>query len=837
MKQTGAKLNGLARVARLLAAIVLNTVLLYSLARSWGSAPPLGRWLDPVSGAWAVQIWPKWLSAGKPSWTGRALWASDRVLKVQGLKSKVIVRADREGVKRIFAESDEDLYFAQGFVTASDRLWQMDFVYRLAAGRLAEVTGPRSLPYDLMFRKFGLPQAAEESAEAMLQDPLTREPLIRYAEGVNAYVATLAPASLPFEFKLLDYKPEKWTPERTAYLVKFMAFNLAAHSRDLPLTRSEARVSPDDFADLFPLDVPTPEPIVPKGRKWGFHTLAPEPPKQPFRANLALLDPMPTPHPSNGSNNWAVAGRKSTTGKPIISNDIHLDYGLPSLWYEIQLSSPTQSVYGASLPGSPGVVLGFNRDLAWATTNGGSDVLDWYELRFRDEKRNEYLHEGEWRPVIAKESEIKIKGAAPVKITLRRTHYGPIVYDESEQPLAPWIARALTMRWAPLEPSNEVKAFLSLNRGRSLEGCHEAISHFQWPDQNFLCVDGRNVGIWHNGKYPIRWRGQGRTVGDGSSRAFDWLGWLPREQAPSSVNPERGFLSSANQAPADATYPHYLGWPFEEPYRAIRINEALRAKEKHSPEDIMALQGDVSNSLAREVLPSLLATLSERSALTERQSEMVEVLAKWDFKHEISSVGATIFSAWWTSLIEEIWSEKFPDARQFARPPIWRTVELIRKDPESRHFDQLATPEKETLRDRARKAFQAAEARLVSERGDRVTRWTWGAFRPTDLPHLAKIPGLGRLNLEVGGDEKSVYANTGSHGPVWKSVVAIGAGIDGAPRAWSIYPGGQSGDPSSPLYDEYVDRWAKNELREIQFLRDSHSPLAGAAGTITMEAM
>ena len=393
------------------------------------------------------------------------------------------------------------------------------------------------------------------------------------------------------------------------------------------------------------------------------------------------------------------------------------------------------------------------------------------------------------------------------------------------------------MRWAPLEPSNDFKAFLALNRARSVEACHEAIAAFNWPDQNFLCADSKNIGLWHNGQYPIRWKGQGRTVSDGTNRDYDWLGWLPRDQVPGSLNPERGFLSSANQAPTDSSYPHYLGWPFEEPYRALRINEALRAKSKFSPADIAAIQGDVEHRLARDVLPVLLQALPERTAMSERQRAMVEALSKWNFRFDEDSSGAAIFATWWTHLEDAIWSEKFPDRAAYAYPPVWRTVQLIKEDPKSKHFDQLSTPNRETLGDRAWSSFQAAETELAEKLGSAPSSWAWATLRPTNFPHAAKIPGLGHPPMRVRGEKFNVYANTGSHGPVWKLVVALGTGVpgpDSAPKAWAIYPGGQSGNPASPLYDSFLDRWSRNELRELAFLPNAEAPLPGAVATVAL---
>ena len=263
---------------------------------------------------------------------------------------------DKDQIKHIFAESDDDLYTAQGYVLASERLWEMEFLARVTAGRLSEIMGRRTLEFDKYFVKLGVPQAAKESAELMLNDPLTGPAIRSYTSGVNAYIETLKPDDYPFEYKLLNIAPEKWAPVNAAYLLKFMAYDLAGHNRELLLSRSRSRVSKDDFDTLFPLDLtldrPNLEPIVPKGTKFSFGSRAPEIPEVEFLPDLKALDPVPQPHPSNGSNNWAVTGKKSVTGKPILSNDIHLSLTLPSLWYQVQLVSPTQNVYGIALPRS-----------------------------------------------------------------------------------------------------------------------------------------------------------------------------------------------------------------------------------------------------------------------------------------------------------------------------------------------------------------------------------------------------------------------------------------------------------------------------------------------------
>lgn len=788
----------------LVAALTLATL---SLGRPWKALPALGPLLDPYHGIWAHRN-SEFESAGAP-----------RHLAITGLKEAVEVQVDQDQIKHVFAANDEDLYFAQGYLVASDRLWQMDFISRVASGRLSEVMGRKALKFDRLFVKLGIPQAAKQSAFLMEQDPVTGPALRAYTRGVNAFIKNLGSYDLPFEFKLLGYEPERWTPYKSALLMKFMAYNLSGHSLDLPLTRSQSRISGDDFRELFSLRLWNPEPIVPEGTEWNFPSRSEAAPKIPYQVDLQKLEPMPTPHPSNGSNNWAVTGKKSTTGLPILSNDIHLGFALPSLWYQIQLVSPSQNVYGVTLPGAPGVILGFNEKIGWAVTNGEDDVLDWYQLRFRDEKRSEYLYDGDWRPVISRETLIKIKGEAPEKLILRQTHFGPIVYDETEEPASRLIPRGLAMRWAALDPSNELKTFLLLNRASSTEGCHRALESFDTPSQNFLCADNQNdVGLWHMGKVPIRWMGQGRLISDGASSVYEWKGWIPHDELPSVRNPERGYLSSANQEPADGRYPHYLGWSFESPFRAMRINEILKSKSKFTPEEIVRMQGDTLSIPARMTLPNLMKALKD-APLNPVETKARDLLSKWDHRFEEDSGAAAIYYAWFKAIERRLWSGMFPEEGTYLYPPLEKTVSILADEPTSKWFDNPLTESHETLTEVARSSFTSAVKDVQEVTAEhRPERWTWASFRKTEFPHIGQIPGLGHAPLKARGMEHTIFANHGGHGPVWKLVVAMGRS---KPSAWGIYPGGQSGDPTSAHYDDFMEEWRVGHLKELVYLKSA----------------
>ncbi len=770
------------------------------LSSRFGLVPAFGPFLNPFGGVWKRHA--SFIEQAKKS------------LDLPGLEKPVQIVVDRDQITHIFAQSDRDLYFAQGYVLASERLWQMEFLVRTASGRLSEVMGPKTIEIDTYFTRMGLPQAGEQSASLMLADAVTGPALTAYAEGVNAYIATLTPASFPLEYKILGVTPEPWSAKNAGFLLKFMAWSLSGFSQDVPLSRSAHVLGRAAFQELYPLDLPVPEPIVPAGTKWATRTAIPKAPDVEFEPSIESLEPMPTPHPNNGSNNWAVTGRKSTTGLPILSNDIHLGLSLPALWYEMQLVSPTQNVYGITLPGAPGVILGFNKSLAWGVTNGGDDVLDWYQLRFRDEKRSEYLFDGNWRPVISRDVALKVRGEKePRTLILRETHFGPIVYDNEETPINTSIPKSLAMRWAALGESNELKNFLLMNKAKTVAECRQALDGYRTPAQNFLCVDNTGeTAIYHMGRFPLRYRGQGRTVSDGSTSASDWAGWLSADENPFSKNPARGFLSSANQPPTDHDYPFYLGWPYENLSRSSRINEILRSKAKFAPEDFVKMQGDTT-SIAAKLETAPLVKALEGVKLEEKEQKAVDLVKAWPGTFEPDSNAAPIAYVWFKQAEFNLWKRLLPERKTFAYPPFVKTVEVL-SDPNSRWIDDPRTDKKETLADLVHQSLKEALDEVAEKTGKRdSSSWTWASYRPTEIQHLSKIPGLG-AKIAAPGVENAIFANTGSHGPVWKVVVAVGA----KPLAYGIYPGGQSGDPMSPHFQDFLDSWQKNEMKKLNFM-------------------
>ncbi|TDI99949.1 MAG: penicillin acylase family protein [Caldithrix sp.] len=779
--------------------------LVIALNTKIGLLPPLGKFLDPFQGFW------------QNAETDRG--GETATLQLANLKATVSILYDDRQIPHIFAENDHDLYFSQGYVTAKDRLWQMEFQTHAAAGRLSEIVGERALEYDRFQRRIGMLSGARNTIKAMARDVVIREVILAYTAGVNTFIETLDPRDYPVEYKILDYAPEPWTPLKCALLLKYMAWMLTGYASDLQMSNTLARFGKEVVEDLFPYYPDNIQPVIPEGTPWNFKPLRVKKPERGFVAKITGKILPYEANPATGSNNWVVSGSKTASGFPILANDPHLEMNLPSIWYEMQLTSPSVNVYGVSLPGAPNIVIGFNEKIAWGVTNGEADVMDFYEITFKDSTLEEYRHDHKWRKIRKVVEEIRVKGAGTVLDTVIYTHHGPIPYI-NEKPFNRRVPVLHALRWLGHDPSNEARTFYELNYAENYGDYVEALSHYICPAQNFVFADANgDIAIWHNGRFPLRWHGQGKFIGDGSDPLYDWQGWVPHSQNPHIKNPARGFLSSANQNATDLTYPYYLNWYYAPHYRSSRINQRLMEMEEITPDDFRKLQLDTRNLFAESVLPALLSILNE-SSLSREESGMFQELSSWDFFNDADKIAPTIFKNWWGKLYDAIWADEFGGEGSYFRfPSRVRTVQMIVEEPNAHWFDNVKTTDVETLSDLALTSFNAAYSGLSESFGDMNESWQWGRYKGTDIIHLARIPGFGRMDLDVGGDLRIVNAIGKTHGPSWRMVVALGPEV----KAWGIYPGGQSGNPGSPHYDDFVDDWVEGDLAELLFLKSADS--------------
>lgn len=774
-----------------------------------GNVPPLGKFLDPFHGFW------------KNAESRNIEKVMD--IKLEGLEGKVSIRFDEQRIPHIFADNDHDVYFAQGYITARDRLWQMDFQTRFASGRLSEVVGPKAIELDQYQRRMGMMYGAENMIKGMLKDPQMTAVMNAYAEGINAYIKSLSAEDYPIEFKILDYKPEEWKIINSALLLKLMSATLSGGSNEFYLSNILNEYGPEITKDLFPDSPYREDPVIPKGTKWDFKpSIIPKsstPQAISEKKNITTKEKVD----GIGSNNWAVAGSKTATGYPLLANDPHLDLSLPSIWYQIQLTTGNSNVYGVSLPGAPAVIIGFNKDIAWGVTNVDADVLDWYKIKFRDSVFEEYWYNNTWKKTKKRIETILVRGAKTVTDTVIYTHHGPVVYTDGQKPVdfskANNIPEGHALRWIAHDPSNEFRAIYLLNRSKNHTDYKKAITYFSAPAQNFIFASAENdIAITPNGYFPLKYKTQGKFILDGSLASDDWHGRIPAEQNPTVKNPARGFVSSANQSSTDKTYPYYINWEFAPYDRAHRINNRLTVMTKATVDSMRNLQNDNYSMLAQNIRLNLIESLDTQK-LNASQTEALEVVKNWNNFFNANEIGASIFEIWRKLVEKNIWSDEFTKKDLPMRYPSRdRLVEMLLNEPNARWYDNINTRQRENKKDIIQLSFIATVDSLTEKFGPISDQWKWGNVKHSYVPHLAKIAGFNSKFLNNGGSKTSVNAMNETNGPSWRMVVALGKNVKG----YGVFPGGESGNPGSFYYDDMINTWTEGKLNELLFLKSKN---------------
>lgn len=804
---------------RFFISLVITLILIFLFHHSWqiGTTriPPLGKFLDPFHGFWQ-NIETK-------------IYTAPAELQIPGLKDNVTVVYDSLLIPHIFAGNDEDLYLAQGYVTAIHRLWQMEMQTHAAAGRLTEILGrgPNDvyLNIDRAQRRLGLGYGASNALKLMQENETARMVVEKYSEGINQYLATLDYKDLPFEYKLLDYEPEEWTPLKCALLLKRMAQTLNIGDKDLEMTNA-LKVFGKDVVDLlYPDREPVTDPVVDNPNGWKFNPVKLDTVPMALPDELVNIKKLPNPDPATGSNNWAVGGSKTATGSPILCGDPHLDLSLPSIWYAIQLNAPGINTMGVSLPGAPGVTIGFNDSIAWSMTNAQRDLVDWFKITYQDAGKNKYKLDNRWVDTRKVVEEIKIRGEKVFYDTVIYTHWGPVTYDDSFG--AEEGTKDHSFRWISHDSSEELLALHKLNRAVNHAGYMEALEYFGSPAQNFVfaSVSG-DIAMRIQGKYPVRRKDEGKFLLDGSNSSSGWQAYIPNEQNVMYKNPERGFVSSANQYPVDATYPYYVTATSFEAYRNRRINQVLGGSSSITANDMMKLQGDNYNLKAAESLPLFLGMLDTTKLSAEEKNAYV-ILKSWDYFNNIDSQGASYYEAWWDELIPLAWDEMMTDKMLLAFPTTYNTIKLITEQPELDFFDIRETKEKETAKEVVCKAFSAGVKRIDSwkEQNTGTPEVYWADYKGSIVRHLLRLPSLS-IPVRHGGNHDIVNAHSRTHGPSWRMVVSLEkTGV----KTWAVYPGGQSGNPGSYFYDNMIKKWTADQHYQMLFL---HAPAEATGNTL-----
>lgn len=767
--------------------------------------PPLGKFLNPNHGFWQ--------NAERDSFPYQSQ------VELIGLNEPVAVKYDNNGVPHIFANNNHDLYMAQGYIIAQHRLWQMEFQTHAAAGRVSEIIGKNGLEFDRMQRRKGMVLGAEATYHAMRTDEEANNAIEAYADGVNQYIQSLTYKDLPIEYKLLGYEPEEWTPLKSALILEYMINNLTGYDDDLENTNALQLLGKETFDFLFPEYLPGVDPVIPTDAKapWPFEPVATEAPAITLPSDN-IETTLPKPDPDNGSNNWAVSGSKTASGNAILANDTHLGLNLPSLWIMLQLHSPEVNVYGFTFTGAAGITIGFNDSISWGFTNAPRDHRDWYKIKLKDDRGNEYWHDGQWKNTEKRVETITIRGEESFNDTITFTHHGPIVYDKNFGDKDS--RKNYALHWIGHQPSRVQKALLKLNRGNNYEDYLAAIEYWDAPPQNivFASVDG-DIALRVQGQFTAKWKEQGKFLMDGSDPKNEWQALIPKAQNPYQYNPERGFVSSANQHSVDSLYPYWVYDASYEYYRNRIINQLLASMDSITVEDMMEMQSNSYSLLPQEVLPLMLDSLSI-DGLSNEQKDVVDALKKWDYNYLVGLKAPSYFQAWWNQLNTSIWDEFNRTDLALDAPNDYTTTYIIKNYPQYKFIDVDSTDQKESLTYLINTSFKQSLATLEAWKEDNQMDYTWGNYKGTFIRHLAdlggSLAGFSQYNVQVNGVADAINSTKRNHGPSERFIVEMSS----PPKAWGIYPGGQSGNPGSIWYDNMIDNWRDGEYLPLLFMSE-----------------
>ena len=730
---------------------------------------------------------------------------------IRGLTAPVSIQKDQWGVPHIRAKTDLDAFYAQGFVHAQDRLWQMELNRRTGAGRLSEILGAAALDQDKFLRTWGFYQAAESSYPAL--EPRSKAILEAYTAGVNAVIAQ---GNLPLEFGLLGVKPEPWKPADSLVWSKMLAYNLSSNwNSELENSEILSKVGIAGFNALKP-QYAKPYPSILRLDDYQGKLNGLEPPQsKPAIISAALATAMQTVEATAkslreqygvgyenglGSNNWVLSGSRTESGKPLLANDPHLGFQAPSLWYLADIKGDTLSAIGATLPGVPGVVLGRNERIAWGATNTAPDTQDLFVLEVKD---GAYKTPNGMVKIESREEIFKV-GGKEEKYTIRSTAYGPIISDLAAVGVTLPDTQAIALRFVALEPNDTtLDAFIGFNYAKNWDEFKTALRRYVTPQQNFVYADDTgNIGYYAPGKIPVRnWDGRFPAT---ASTGANWSGYAAFEDLPNVLNPREGFIVTANNRtlPFGASQTEYS--TYTEGYRAQRIRELILETSKHTVATMRAAQNDNESLVSRELIPGLLALNAKSDAARRLQNEVKQ----WDNKAGIDTTGATAFAFYYrelTRVLEDEIGNKYYDEPNFLIPAFTKG---------SPYCDDKRTVALETCAVVMQNALENGAAALEKQLGSSPAEWTWrrvhiAQFNATigSNPTIGffvnrSIPANGsRLTVNVGNYNQETFIQRS--GPSYRSIFDFSS----LNKSRYIHPMGQSGDPFSRMYDNLLPLW------------------------------
>jgi penicillin G amidase len=761
---------------------------------------------------------------------------NSRTLTVSGLRERVTVRRDERGIPYIEAKNEDDLYFAQGYVTASDRLWQMDLLRRSERGELAEVlgAGPNNiaLDQDKQHRTLGFAQVVD--AEFAQAAPRSRALLEAYALGVNAYISALDSKTLPPEFQILQYRPKPWTPADSLLVGKAFAEALSNTWRLDIMRAALAALTEEKRAALLPETSPLDVLVVGKDTKDANKKTGAAQPltnSRGFVSRETLLALAKDQELANqslarlglyaeglaASNNWVVNGKHTATGKPLLANDPHLQASAPSIWYMVHLSAPGLRVAGVSAPGGPGVIIGHNDRIAWGMTNVGPDVQDLYEEKFDPANPKRYSTPVGWREADVRREEIKVRkgfmdsatDTVPLDVTV--TRHGPIVFEKA--------GKRYALRWTALDPKlNTTDSVYLINRARDWKDFNAALRSFTAPTQNLVYADIKgHIGYHAAGVVPIRKSGDGSVPYDGSTDAGEWIDYIPIDKLPKLYDPPAGIIVTANQRIVGTDYPHFLTHSWAQPYRARRIFDLLKQKPKLATDDYRRILGDVysiGNALFAHESSKIL-----RPRLTPAETKLAELLDgfdRWDGRMDAESGTALLVhqmrAAFRSRVLTAALGDDLIKIYQWGNfdTTIDRLIAEQPKDWLPREFISYA--------DLLRACHADVRAALTKSLGTDESKWIWGNMVKVNFRHpLAGAPLIGGQFTvppfpQNGSGGQAATVNVGAN--VSMRLIADASDWDKTQHGIAL---GESGIPLNPHWDDQLADWRAVTPRVFPF--------------------
>ncbi len=776
-------------------------------------------------------------------------------LQLQGLHEPVEVLTDQYGVPHIYAHNEDDLYFAQGYMHAQERLWQMEINRRVGSGRLAELFGSIAVETDRFCRRLGMHRASIEEEKSL--PARSRRVLEAYAQGVNTFLKNNM-HRLPVEFTLLGFKPDPWSPVDTIQWSKMMGWNLGGNwETELTRARIVSKIGPERAAQLESgYDAQHPL-IVPSGIAYQ-------------GINLGLLEQYDQLNELSGfgmlggSNNWVVDGTMTETGAPILCNDPHLGQAAPSIWYECHLISGDIDVIGASFPGSPGIVIGHNKHIAWGVTNAVSDVQDLYIEKFNPQNPHQYEFQGKWENATVVREEIRVKGQKePVIEEVLITRHGPILTsmaehknDTSQNGTGTAQQLSLALRWVGLEQCNIISSIQKINHATNWEEFREALRDWDVPPQNMIYADKQgNIGYVMAGAIPIRAKGQALLPSPGWTGEYEWTGLIPFDELPQSYNPEQHFIVTANNRVVDDSYPYYITNEWLNGYRAQRITNLLTSKKKLTPEDMARIQADQYALPAVEIVPHML-TIPTTTAL-EKVAQ--DTLRTWDFVLAPKSAAAAIYTTFLRRLEFLVLSAALGDDETLLQVYMGKgsnilassngyasrskplIIRMLNAHDDTWFATSVIANGPTSWEEALSRAFAATLEELRETLGEDVTQWQYGAIHTMTYNHtLGSVkllaPFFNRGPFPVGGDIDTVNMGASLPNdpktvitvPSYRQIVTL-ANLD---NSLSGHAPGQSGHPASKHYDDFIQMW--REVAHHPMLVEHSRIEANAQGMLHM---